>query len=287
MCPSFQKDVSLLSDELVRELQGHSCLCFYPSCGTDVSDLDYFASGRLPLAERVDSGQAAHVPDKTSDLFAHHPTRPDHLVDPGSTDETPCSATSSLGPRLDPDAFLHTDVTFFQEYAAGADLPLRECGLHGLGEVLAFRELAPLTNPNRIYGNFEHSGRCFVYKLRLWGSPQPKTLVYLLCENEAFVTDVLLAHGLAVPIVWSKSWNGGHTYGTWLANVLDRLQTKEMFTDWLCVPGHRGQPPNRRVAEAYPELMGPAKVKLVRNEAVHWVDEGSHGWVEEFSVRPK
>ncbi|EKD84461.1 MAG: hypothetical protein ACD_39C00035G0001 [uncultured bacterium] len=50
------------------------------------------------------------------------------------------------------------------------------------------------------------------------------------------------------------------------------------------MPGKRGEPQNIVVQQKYPELMVPAKVKLVRNEDLRWIDESGHGWVEEFDV---
>ncbi|HNV72580.1 MAG TPA: hypothetical protein PKO06_22920, partial [Candidatus Ozemobacteraceae bacterium] len=105
------------------------------------------------------------------------------------------------------------------------------------------------------------------------------------CENEAFVSHVCLAHGIRVSVLWSRDWFGGRTYGTWLANVLDRLRTRKVFADWLCIPGKRGEPSNRVVEETYPDLMTPSRVTLVKNEDRRWIDEGAHGWIEEYEVR--
>lgn len=243
---------------LINELKKSRCICYYPSSGTDLSNIDYFASGRKLWGERTADNQpqltaSAEMPDSEND----------------------------------PDLFVHTDVNFYQEFAAGLDMQPDECGIHGSFEVLAFKELPALKNPNRICDNYEFSGSCFEYKLRLWGSEKIRTLIYCLCENEYFVTRILLAGGISVPYIWSRNWAGGQTYGTWLASVLDRLHTIRLYTDWLCVPGSRGEPRNRAVEEKYPELMIPAKVDLVRNNDIHWIDEGAHGWVEEFIVLNK
>ncbi|HNX74390.1 MAG TPA: hypothetical protein PLM07_07095 [Candidatus Rifleibacterium sp.] len=242
------------SEQLVDELNKSRCICYYPSSGTDLSNLDFFGSGRKLWAERT--GEALAGAEIT---------------------------VSAADP--DPDLFIHTDVNFYQEFAAGRDFEPDDCGMHGRFEVLDFRELQTIKDPNRISDNYEFSGKCFAYKLRLWDSPKVRTLIYCLCENEALVADILLAHKIRVPFVWSRNWNGGQTYGTWLVNVLQQLQTIKVYTDWLCVPGRRGEPRNRAVEAKYPELMVQAQVELVRNNDLHWIDQGAHGWVEEFDVR--
>ncbi len=238
-----------------NELKKYRCICYYPSSGPDLSNLDYFGSGRRLWSERTGEIQ----PENTS-------------------------STEDYDPDIEPDLFVHTDVNFYQEFASGFDMSPEECGIHGYFEVVAFRELPALPKPNLICENYDYHGKCFEYKLRLWGSGKIITLIYCLCENEAFVSKILLAHGIKVSYIWSRNWAGGKTYGTWLANVLERLQTKKVYTDWLCVPGSRGEPRNRNVEETYPELMAPAKVQLIRNEKIRWIDEGAHGWVEEFDV---
>ncbi len=240
---------------LVQELKKYQCLCFYPSSGTDLGDLDYFGSGRRLLGERIDPRPAA----------AGHPA--------GAPAQEP-----------DPDLFVHTEINFHQEFDGGLAASPVDCGLHGPLEVEGFRELPALDRPNAIYDNFPFSGRCFEYRVRLWQTGKIRTLIYCLCENEFFVSRLLLRHGLAAPVIWSRNWAGGRTYGTWMANVLDRLRTVKVYTDWLCIPGQRGEPPNRLVTEKYPDLMVPRTVQLVRNNDRHWIDEGAHGWVEEFDV---
>ncbi|MBU1108726.1 MAG: hypothetical protein KKB51_18770 [Candidatus Riflebacteria bacterium] len=240
---------------LVTELKKYNCICYYPSSGTDLSNIDYFSSGMKALGERIGGIQS----------------------------ESNISEDSSCIENA-PDLFIHTDINSYQEFESGLGMLPNECGIHGSFEVLEFRELPALKDPNLICGNFEHSGKCFEYKLHVWGSKNTKTLIFCLCENEYFVSKILLANSINVSFIWSRNWNGGQTYGTWLANVLDKLHTNKVYTDWLCVPGKRGEPRNRFVEEKYPELMIPSKVKLVRNDDVHWIDEGSHGWVEEFDV---
>ncbi len=238
---------------LVRELKKYKSVCYYPSSGRDMSDLDYFGSGCLPREERLGLSPVAPPP-------------------------------LAAGENADPDVFIHTDVNFYQECAAGLDLQPIDCGIHGACEVLSHRELTPIRASNAICGNFPHSGRVFEYQLKLWGRPQVRTLFYCLCENEFFVAKILLANDIRVPYIWTRDWFGGPTHGTWLANVFDRLQTVKFFTDWLCVPGQRGEPGNKAVAEKYPELMIPSKVRLVKNESHRWIEEGAHGWIEEYDV---
>lgn len=235
-------------ETLVQELKKYRYICYYPSSGTDLTDIDFFGSGRKLWEERRDGSPAA-----------------------ASSEDTP-------------DLFLHTDINFYQEFASGADLLPNECGMQGACEVISFRELPALEAPNEIYDNFVHSGKCFEYRLRVWGLEREKTLIWCLCENEALVSKVLLPHGINVPFIWSRNWSGGKTYGTWLANVLGRLGTRKLYADWLCVPGNRGEPRNRLVEENYPDLMTPSSAKLVRNNDIHWIDEGANGWVEEYDV---
>jgi hypothetical protein len=250
--------VSNSTELLANELKKYRCICFYPSSGADLSDLDFFASGQRPLFERL--GETA----------------------PGA----PEPKDPELPADLDPDLFIHTDLNFYQEFAAGKDLEADECGIHGDYEIIGFRELPGPGNPNRISSNYDFSGQCFEYKFRLWNSEKVRTLLICLCENEFFVARILLAHKINSTYIWSRNWNGGQTYGTWMANVLDQLHTKKMYTDWLCIPGQRGEPRNRLVEEKYPELMGPVKIRLVRNNELRWIDEGAHGWVEEFDIEP-
>lgn len=243
------------AEQLANELKKHSCICYYPSCGSDLSNIDFFASGKKPLAERT--GEVESPAGDSAEI---------------------CAATD------DPDLFIHTDVNFYQEFAAGLELAADECGIHGSFEIIEFNELPQLEKPNQISPNYDFSGKCFVYKLRLWGSDKIRTLIFCLCENEFFVARIFLAHQIKVSYIWSRNWNGGQTYGTWLANVLAPLNTLKLYSDWLCLPGQRGAPPNRLVAQKYPELMTETKVKLERNNDLHWIDEGGHGWVEEFDV---
>lgn len=243
------------AEYLACELKKYSCICYYPSSGTDLSNIDYFGSGKKLWEERISS----------------------------DTSETGIP-TGCSGQENDPDLFIHTDINFYQEFESGLDMLPDECGIHGSYEILSFREFPTIQSPNLICNNFEFSGKCFEYKLRVWGSEKIRTLIYCLCENEFFVSKILLQNRIDVAMIWSRNWAGSQTYGTWLANVLDRLNTTKFYTDWLCVPGRRGEPRNRAVEKSYPELISPPKVKLVRNNDIHWIDEGAHGWVEEFDV---
>lgn len=265
---------------LVQELKKYRSICYYPSAGTDLSDLDFFGSGRRPWGERIGGRHpVGGTPAAVSASGAS--TSASGFLSSSAPD--PASGAGS-GPDLDPDLFLHSDITFFQEFAAGNDLSPAECGLHGTCEVVGFRELPVLDTPNRIYDNFPFSGKCFEYRLRVWSSDRIRTVIHCLCENEFLASQILLAHGIEVPVVWSRNWAGSKTCGTWLANVLDRLRTRKIYTDWLCVPGQRGEPPNPLVSDKYPELMAPGTVKLVRNNDLHWIVEGAHGWLEAFDV---
>jgi hypothetical protein len=243
------------ADHLVEILQRHRCICYYPSAGTDLSNLDFFGSGKKLWSERI-----------------------------GESQSSPANAPQDDDPVPDPDLFVHTDIQFYREFENIADISPIELGFHGSFEVLSSRELPVLPAPNRIVSNLAHSGRCFEHTVRLWGSGKTKTLIFCLCENEAFVSQVLLDHGIHVHLLWSRNWAGGKTYGTWLPNVLDRLRTSKVYTDWLCIPGQRGEPRNHAVEEHYPELMVPSRVQLVRHPDLHWIVEGAHGWVEEFDV---
>ncbi|GAB4282722.1 MAG: hypothetical protein Kow0029_28460 [Candidatus Rifleibacteriota bacterium] len=243
---------------LANELKKYKSICYYPSSGSDLSDLDYFCSGMKPREERAEASPGKNNVSVDSNIFAEIP-----------------------------DLFIHTDVNFYHEFESGFDFPADECGIHGDFHVVEFKELPSLKNPNIICDNLEYSGKCFEYKLKLWGSENIRTLIFCLCENEHMVSKIFLDNNIHVSFIWSKNWNGSQTYGTWMVNILDRLCTRKVYTDWLCVPGFKGQPGNKPVASKYPELMVEAKVKLVRNNNTHWIEEGSHGWVEEFDVVPK
>ncbi len=241
---------------LVHELQQYRRICFYPSSGTDLGDLDFLCSGQKPWSERAES-----------------PPHERRTTDDGADV---------------PDLFVHTEINFFQEFAGGLALQPDEHGMHGPLEVVRFRELPTIPTPNRIYDNFAHSGRVFEYKLRAWGRAHETTLIYVLCENEFLVARVLLPHRINTAVVWSRNWSGGRTHGTWLANTFAQLHTERLYADWLCIPGRRGQPQNRRVTEQYPELMANAPSPLVRREDLRWIDEGANGWIEAFDVeRPQ
>ncbi len=240
---------------LINELKKYSCICYYPSSGIDLSNMDFFCSGKKLWSERVER------------------ENPEEIVLDEPIDDS-CA----------PDLFIHTDVNFYQEFESGLDFDADDSGIHGSFEVISFRELPEIKEPNTICDNFDFSGRCFEYKLKLWGSPKIRTLIFVLCENEYLVSKIFLKNKIEVSYIWSKNWNGGQTHGTWLANILDKLKTKKIYTDWLCVPGKRGQPGNRLVEEKYPELMCVSNTKLVRNNEIRWIDEGAHGWVEEFDV---
>ncbi len=166
-------------DYLASELKKYRCICYYPSSGTDLSNLDYFGSGRKLWSERVEGVQ---------------PPLPE--------------SAEKADLQSEPDLYIHTDVNFYQEFSAGRDLEPEDCGMHGSLEVIAFRELPQIDKPNRICDNRDFSGKCFEYKLRVWESEKTLTLIYCICENESFVADILLEYGIEVEYVWSRNWYG-------------------------------------------------------------------------------
>lgn len=236
---------------LVDELKNYNSICFYPSCGTDMSDIDYFCSGCLPREERI---------------------KPSVFAEDWKKD---C---------IEPDVFIHSDVNFYMEFEAGEDLELEDCGIHSCYEILEFEQLESIKEPNRINNNTPFSGNIFKYKLKVWGKEKPVTLIFCLCENEFVVSQIFLANKIFVNYIWSKNWNGGLTYGTWLAKVANILKVRYFYTDWLCLPGFRGEPSNNKVYDKYPELETKQSATLERTNN-HWIEEGSHGWVDEFRVK--
>lgn len=236
--------------KLVDELKKYKNICFYPSCGTDLSDLDYFCSGRLPRELRKKAE--------------------------GKAEEW-------RGDFPEPDVFVHADVNFYMEFEAGEDLDLMECGIHSPYEVVGFEELEGLEKPNKINGNLPYSGQCFKYSLKIWGKEKPVVLIFCLCENEFVVSEIFLKNNLPVTYGWSKNWNGGKTCGTWLGRVSAFLGMKIFYTDWLCLPDLRGEPSNSLVYEEYPRLLNCSVSSLTRTDN-HWIEEGAHGWIDEFLV---
>ena len=232
---------------LIDELKKYRSICFYPSCGTDLSDIDFFCSGRLPLEER----------------------------------KTAVSAQKWDSPFPQPEVFLHTDVNFYMEFEEGTDLDLADYGIHGKFEILGFEQLDIIEKPNRINGNPPFSGQCYKYVLKVWGQDKPVVLLLCICENEFAASQILLKNSIKADFIWSKNWNGGRTYGTWLARIATRLETKLFYSDWLCIPGQRGEPSNAAVYEKYPELK-PVTETVLKRTANHWIEEGAHGWVDEF-----
>ena len=237
-------------NKLVEELRKYKNICFYPSSGTDLSDLDYFCSGRLPKELRKNANGKAE--DWKGDFH-------------------------------EPEAFVHSDVNFYMEFESGEDFDLSECGIHSPYEILGFEQLGIIEKPNRINGNLPFSGQCFKYILKLWGKEKPVVLIICLCENEFVATEIFMKNNLAVSYAWSKNWNGGRTYGTWLGRVASKLGIKLFYTDWLCIPGLRGEPDNSSVYEEYPDLVTEKESVLTRTDN-HWIEEGVHGWVDEFTV---
>ena len=237
-------------NNIINELKNYKSICFYPSCGTDLSDIDYFCSGRLPREERKKAVLAEKCDWKTEE----------------------------------PDLYFHSDVNFYMEFEAGEDFDLSEYGIHGEYKILSCEQLETIDKPNRINNNFPYSGQCFKYTLKVWGKEKPVTVIFCLCENEYTVSQIFLANKLNVSYVWSKNWNGGRTYGPWLAKAAKLIGVKFFYTDWLCLPGFRGEPSNDIVYEKYPELKAKDIALLERTDN-HWIEEGSHGWVDEFKVR--
>lgn len=241
---------------LVNEIKKYRCVCFYPSAGTDLSDIDFFGSGKKLMGERLDE----------------------------KSNEADFEAISA-DCQNDPDLFIHADLNFYSEFEEGFNSLPTDYNINGSFKVVGFRELPLINDPNLIHDNYVFSGKCFEYKLQVWGRKEPVTLIICLCENEAVVSKIFLAHQLKLDFIWSKNWNGSKTRGTWMANTLERLQTAKVYTDWLCIPGFKGEPRNEWVEEKYPELMEKSEVKMVRNNDIHWIDESAHGWVEEFIVK--
>ena len=90
---------------LIDELKNYKSICFYPSCGTDLSDLDFFCSGKMPIEERK---QAVGADDWNGDYS-------------------------------EPDLYFHTDVNFYMEFESGEDLDLSEkCSLKDSLESLKY-----------------------------------------------------------------------------------------------------------------------------------------------------
>lgn len=236
---------------LIEELKNYKSICFYPSSGTDLSDIDFFCSGGLPREER-----------KETDAFSHIWHRA----------------------VIEPELFVHSDVNFYMEFESGKDLDLSEYGIHGKYEIISFEQLESIKEPNRINNNLPYSGQVFKYKLRVWGKEETVVLIFALCENEFVASQIFLANNIPLFYVWSKNWNGGKTYGTWLARAANKLGVKLMYTDWLCLPNLRGEPPNDIVYEKYPNLKVYPEAKLVRTNN-HWIEEGAHGWVDEFMIK--
>lgn len=236
---------------LIDELKKYKSICFYPSCGTDLSDIDYFGSGGLPREERKKELAKAEKWNKKTE---------------------------------EPELFVHSDVNFYMEFESGEDLDLSECGVHGKYEIVGFEELESIKEPNRINNNLPFSGQVFKYILKVWGKEKPVTLIFCLCENEYIASQIFIKNNISLTYIWSKNWNGGTTYGTWLARAANKLGVKLMYTDWLCLPGLRGEPSNSIVYEKYPELNTKNISNLERTNN-HWIEEGAHGWVDEFIVR--
>lgn len=253
MTKIFLTEEKIMSEKSVAEIiKSHSCICYYPSCGTDISDLDFFCSGGKLWQERING---------------------------------PCNKRDNSFDVIEPDLFIHTDVNLYNEFDGEIEELAQNSGFHGRMEVVSFQQLEGFDTPNVINPNMPSSGACFKYELRLWGSNQIKTLLFCVCENEYFVSKILLANSLSVPYIWCKNWNGGRTVGTWLVNVMDVLGTKKFYSDWLCIPGKRGEPSNEKARSAYPQLFQHPVVELEKNEAKRWIDEGFHGWVEEYRVK--
>ena len=238
---------------LVEEIKKYKSICYYPSSGIDLSDIDFFGSGKLHWSERVEGA--------------------------------PLPVDFCVNEEEIPDLFIHTDINFYMQYEEGLDLEADECNIHGDYEILSFRELPQIKQPNKINDNYEFSGKCFEYKLKVWNHNKIITLIHILVENEYAVSQVFLKNGIKIGYMWSKDWAGSLTCGTWFANICDQLHTKKIYTDWLCVPGKRGQPLNKPVLEHYPELMVPCKVKLIKNENAGWIDESAHSWLSELDIR--
>ncbi len=237
-------------NSLIDELKKYNNICFYPSCGTDLSDIDFFCSGCLPREERNNPTAVAESWNKE---FA------------------------------EPEVFVHSDVNFYMEFESGEDLDLNDYGIHGKYEIVDFEQLESIKEPNRVNNNLPFSGQIFKYKLKVWGKRKPVTLIICLCENEYVASQVFLKNNINLTVVWSKNWNGGRTYGTWLARVSKCLGVKAFYTDWLCLPGLRGEPSNAIVYEKYPDLEVKKPSKLERSDN-HWIEEGAHGWVDEFLI---
>lgn len=235
---------------LIEELKKHNSIVFYPSSGTDLSDIDYFCSGGLPREERKKAN------GKPSNW---------------------CKAFS------EPETFVHSDVNFYMEFEAGKDLDLSELGIHSPYEILSFTKVSGFEKPNKINNNSPYSGGCFKYELKIWGKEKPVFLFFCLCENEFIASEVFLKNNIKLDYVWSKNWNGGKTYGTWLGRSAGKFGVKLFYTDWLCLPDQRGEPSNSLVYEKYPELFVKNNYFLKRTDN-HWIEEGAHGWVDEFAV---
>ena len=113
---------------LATELKKYNSICYYPSSGIDLSDIDFFGSGRLRWSERVEGA--------------------------------PLPAGFCANKEEIPDLFIHTDINFYMQYEEGLDLEVDECNIHGKYEILSFKELPQIDRPNRINDNYEFSGKC-------------------------------------------------------------------------------------------------------------------------------
>lgn len=246
--------------DLIELLKSSNNICYYPSSGIDLSDIDYFASGKLSYFIRKNN---SNFNLKQIDFL--------NFID-----------ESYLPPSM-PDLFIHTDLNFYREFEDGFENDkLTDYGINGSFEILSYKEIQPLSVSNEIYQNFMHSGRCFLYKLKVWNN-EAKLLICII-ENETFVAKILLKNNIKIPIIWTKDWNGSKTYGTWLINVFKRLNTTFFYSDWLCLPSKNLGIENKIVFEKYPELEKKDLVKLVKNTELCFIDESKHGWVQEYII---
>ncbi len=222
------------------DLLQKSRICYYPSAGDDYRDFLY-----LTPANRIYS------------LFLEKSVAPPNLHV-----HTDCRILPTPG-IVYADHKTEVRLSLVEEFSC-LDLPLT---------------MGITVNP-KIHDDL---GKCRLFELEIESNTLgyiTNRLLYCCCENEAFISKVLIENQIEVPhlihVRYGGGFGGAYASGEYLLHCLSTLKVELFITD----PHLNEQSGDRKALEAYPNLNGerPSLNLLYKLRGKCWSNHGTVSW---------